>query len=209
MSYHEEQETLENLKAWWARWGNPLTWVLLVVLVALAGWSGWNYWQRRQTAEAVVLYEQFQQAAASKDMARVKRIASDMESSFGRTPYAQMTAVGAASVLYQSADVASAKAQLQWAVDHASDDSYKQIAQIRLAGVLLDEKAYDAGLALVAGTQDDAFASLRADRRGDLLAAAGKSDDARAAYRESLKQLAATDQQAHALIQFKLDALGG
>jgi len=209
MSYHEEQETLENLKSWWSRWGNAVTWVLLVILIALAAWSGWNYWQRRQAAEAAVLYEQFQQGAAANDLPRVKRIASDMEQSFGRTPYAQMTALGTAAVLSRSADAAGAKAQLQWAVDHASDDAFQQIAKIRLAGLLLDEKAYDAGLALVDDKSSDAFAALRADRRGDLLAAQGKSDDARAAYHDALKQLAADNPSAQQLIQLKLDALGG
>ena len=32
MSYHEEQESLENLKAWWAKWGNSKTWIVLAVL---------------------------------------------------------------------------------------------------------------------------------------------------------------------------------
>ncbi len=209
MSYHDEQETLDNLKAWWASWGNAVTWALLVVLLALAGWSGWNYWQRRQTAEAAVLYEQFQQAAGANDVAHVRRVASDMEQSFKRTPYAQMTAVGAAAALYQSGDTEGAKAQLQWTIDHARDDAYRQIAQIRLAGVLLDQKSYDAGLALVSGDGNDAFAALRADRRGDLLAAEGKRADARTAYQDALKQLASDDASTHQLIQLKLDSLGG
>jgi len=209
MSYHDEQESLDELKAWWAKWGNGVTWVLLVVLIALAAWSGWNYWQRRQTGEAVVLYEQFQQAAASNDAAHVRRTASDMESDFGRTPYAQMTALGAAATLYKSGDATGAKAQLQWVIDHAADDAYRQIAQIRLAGVLLDEKAYDAGLKLVSSTDKDAFAALRADRRGDLLAAQGKADDARTAYKNALTLLAVDDASEHQLIGLKLDALGG
>ncbi|MGI4856389.1 MAG: tetratricopeptide repeat protein [Janthinobacterium lividum] len=209
MSYHEEQETLDSLKAWWSNWGNALTWVLLVVLLVLAGWSGWNYWQRRQTTEAALLYEQFQQATTASDLAHVKRVTSDMEQSFARTPYAQMTALGAATALYRSGDASGAKAQLQWTIDHASDDAYREIARIRLAGVLLDEKSYDAGLALVDATHQDAFSALRADRRGDLLAASGKPEDARHAYQDALKQLTAADTSAHELIQFKLDALGG
>lgn len=209
MSYHEEQETLDSLKAWWSNWGNALTWVLLVVLLALAGWSGWNYWQRRQTTEAALLYEQFQQATTAGDLAHVKRVTSDMAQSFARTPYAQMTALGAATALYRSGDASGAKAQLQWTIDHASDDAYREIARIRLAGVLLDEKSYDAGLALLDAKREDPFTALRADRRGDLLAASGKTDAARGAYRDALRQLAAADTSAHELIQFKLDALGG
>lgn len=209
MSYHDEQESIESLKAWWARWGNLTTWIVLAALVVAAGFNGWNYWQRRQAAEASGLYEQVLKAAAANDKATMARAAADMEDKFGRTPYAQMTALAAAKTLYAAGDAAGAKAQLQWAVDHAKDDEYKQIAKLRLASLLLDEKAYDAGLALLSGTPVDAFKGLVADRRGDLLAAQGKTDDARAAYKLALDGLSQDDQSSRQLVQFKLDALGG
>ncbi|WP_179404653.1 YfgM family protein [Burkholderia guangdongensis] len=209
MSYHDEQESIESLKAWWARWGNLTTWIVLAALVVAAGFNGWNYWQRRQTAEAAGLYEQVLQAAAANDGAKMARASSDMEDKYSGTPYAQMTALAAAKVLYGTGNTAGAKAQLQWAVDHAKDDEYKQIARLRLASLLLDEKAYDAGLALLSGTADDAFKGLVADRRGDLLAAQGKADDARAAYKLALDSLPKDDSSARQLVQFKLDALGG
>ncbi|MGF6856800.1 YfgM family protein [Paraburkholderia sp. CI3] len=209
MSYHDEQESIESLKAWWTQWGNATTWIVLVVLLAGAGWNGWNFWQRRQAAEAAVLYDQVQQAEASGDKAQIARVAADMEDKFGRTAYAQMTALGAAKALYAAGDEAGAKAQLQWTIDHAKDDEFKQIAKLRMASLLLDDKAYDQGLALLAEPQSDAFKGVVADRRGDLLAAQGKRDDARAAYKLALDSLSNSDSSARQLIQFKLDALGG
>ncbi|KVL01495.1 tetratricopeptide repeat protein [Burkholderia ubonensis] len=208
MSYHDEQESIESLKAWWARWGNLTTWIVLAALVVAAGFNGWNFWQRRQAAQASGLYEQVQKAAASNDKATMARAAADMEDKYGGTPYAQMTALAAAKVLYAAGDAAGAKTQLQWAVDHAKDDEYRQIAKLRLASLLLDEKAYDAGLKLLSGTPIDAFKGLVADRRGDLLAAQGKADDARAAYKLALDNLPKEDMSARQLVQFKLDALG-
>ncbi|KVV32473.1 hypothetical protein WK81_32220 [Burkholderia ubonensis] len=208
MSYHDEQESIESIKAWWARWGNLTTWIVLAALVVAAGFNGWNFWQRRQAAQASGLYEQVQKAAASNDKATMARAAADMEDKYGGTPYAQMTALAAAKVLYAAGDAAGAKTQLQWAVDHAKDDEYRQIAKLRLASLLLDEKAYDAGLALLSGTPIDAFKGLVADRRGDLLAAQGKADDARAAYKLALDSLPKEDMSARQLVQFKLDALG-
>ncbi|WP_144146255.1 tetratricopeptide repeat protein [Paraburkholderia sp. BCC1884] len=209
MSYHDEQESIESLKAWWTQWGNASTWVVLVALVAAASWNGWNYWQRHQAAEAAVLYDQVQQAAASGDKALVTRAATDMEDKFSGTAYAQMTALGAAKAMYAAGDEAGAKAQLQWTIDHAKDDEFKQIARLRLASLLLDDKAYDQGLALLAEPQSDAFKGLAANGRGDLLAAQGKRDDARAAYKLALDSLSKNDSSARQLIQFKLDALGG
>jgi len=208
MSYHEEQETLDNLKAWWGQWGNAVTGVVLVAALAAAGWNGWHLWQRRQAGEAVVLYEKAQQAVASHDKAMMSRAAADVESQFSRTAYAQMTALLVARGLYDANDVAAAKAQLQWAVDHAQDPAYSDLARVRLAGILLDEKSYDEGLKLVAEPATDGFKGLFADRRGDLLAAQGKLDDARHAYQIALDAVGADNPSARQLLQFKLDALG-
>ncbi|BAN23340.1 tetratricopeptide repeat protein [Caballeronia insecticola] len=209
MSYHDEQESIESVKAWWAKWGNATTWIVLVALVVAAGYNGWNFWQRRQAAEASVLYDHLQQAVNGNDQALVSRVAADMEDKFGGTAYAQMGALAAAKSFYAAGNAAGAKAQLQWTIDHAKDDEYKQIAKLRLALVLLDEKNYDAGLKLLADAPLDAFKGVIADRRGDLLAAQGKRDDARASYKLALDTLPANDTSARQLVQFKLDALGG
>jgi predicted negative regulator of RcsB-dependent stress response len=209
MSYHEEQESLENLKAWWAKWGNSTTWIVLAVLVVAAGWNGWHFWQRRQAAEAAVLYDQVQQAVSSNDKALVTRVSADMEDKFGGTAYAQMTALAAAKTLYMAGDTAGAKAQLQWVVEHGKDDEYKEIAKLRLSLVLLDEKAYDAGLKLLDDAPLEAFKGLLSDRRGDIFAAEGKRDDARTAYKVALDTLPKSNTSTRQLVQFKLDALGG
>ncbi|WER47133.1 tetratricopeptide repeat protein [Cupriavidus sp. WKF15] len=203
----EEQEQLENLKAWWRQYGNALTWILIAALLAFAAWNGWKYWERKQASEAAVLYDQVIKAAEGRDAERVKRAAGDLEDKFGKTAYGPMSALVAAKVLYDAGDLAAAKAQLQWAIDHG-DGEYSLIARVRLAGVLLDEKAYDQGLALLKDEPPAPFVALYADRKGDLLAAQDKRADARAAYRKALDKLSADDQSMRQIIQFKLDALG-
>ncbi|TWG86635.1 putative negative regulator of RcsB-dependent stress response [Cupriavidus gilardii J11] len=203
----EEQEQLENIKAWWRQYGNFLTWLLIACLLAFAGWNGWKYWERKQAGEAAVLYEQVLKAAEARDAERVKRAAGDLEQKYGRTAYGPMSALVAAKVLYEAGDLAAAKVQLQWAIDHG-DGEYAHLARIRLAGVLLDEKAYDQGLALLKDEPPAAFVALYADRRGDLLAAQDKRDDARRAYQQALDKLSANDAGMRQIIQFKLDALG-
>jgi predicted negative regulator of RcsB-dependent stress response len=203
----EEQEQLENLKAWWRQYGNALTWVLIGALLAFAGWNGWKYWERRQAGEAAVLYEQVLKAAEARDIERIKRAATDLEDKYGRTAYGQMSALVASRVLYDAGDLAAAKSQLQWAIDHG-DEAYSHLARVRLAGVLLDEKAYDKGLALLKDEPPAAFVALYADRRGDLLAAQDKRDDARTAYRKALDKLGQDEPAMRQIIQFKLDALG-
>jgi predicted negative regulator of RcsB-dependent stress response len=204
----EEQEQLASLKAWWNQYGNLVTWVLILALAGYAAWTGWNYYQRNQVMQASQLYGELQNAATAKDNAKVQRAASDMTEKFGRTAYAQMAALIAAKTAFDANDLKAAKAQLQWVIDHGSDDEYKAIARIRLAGILLDEKAYDEGLKLLAGEFPEQFASAVADRKGDLLTAQNKLADARGAYQAALEKMDEKN-PGRQLIQLKLDAIGG
>lgn len=209
MAYdHEEQEQLASLKSWWAQYGNIVTWSLLIVLAAYAAWTGWNSYQRNQTAQASQFYEEFQKAVTAQDKEKVQRAAIDMQSKFPRTAYAQMTALGAAKFAFDANDLPTAKAQLQWIIDKGENDDYKAIAKVRLAGILLDEKAYDEGLKLLSGHFPEQFASLVDDRKGDIFVAQNKLDDARTAYQTALEK---TEQKSpgRQLIQIKLDAIGG
>jgi predicted negative regulator of RcsB-dependent stress response len=209
MAYdHDEQEQLASLKAWWNQYGNLVTWLLIIALSAYAGWTGWNYYQRNQAVQASQLYDELQKAAAANDQAKVQRAAVDMQDKFGRTAYAQMSALAAAKAAFDAGDLKTAKAQLQWAIENARDEEYKAVAKIRLAGILLDEKAYDEGLKVLSGDFPAPFAGVVADRKGDILVAQEKVDEARAAYQAALEK---TDQSnpGRQLIQLKLDAIGG
>jgi predicted negative regulator of RcsB-dependent stress response len=204
----EEQEQIETLKSWWKRYGNMLTWLLIAALAAFSGWSAWNYYQRNQAAQAGQLYDEIGRAVVAKDNARVLRGAADMREKFGRTAYAEMASLMAAKAAFDANDLNGAKTQLQWVVDNGRDDAYRALARIRLAGVLLDEKAYEEGLKLLAADVPAAFAGAAADRRGDLLMAQNKIAEARTAYQEALQKSDAKS-PGRQLIQLKLDAIGG
>ncbi|AKJ67412.1 hypothetical protein PATSB16_10940 [Pandoraea thiooxydans] len=209
MGYHEEQEQLEELKAWWKQYGNAVIWVLIVALLVFAGWNGWRYYQRKQAAEASVLYGELQQSIAAKNQPMIIRISGDMGNKFGRTAYAEMSALISAKALYELGDTEDAKARLQWAIDHASDNEYRQLARLHLAGLLLDQKDYEGGLKALGNNPPAGFTGLFDDRRGDLLVAQNKIADAKQAYRAALEKLSKNDNSMRQFVQFKLDALGG
>lgn len=116
----EEQEQLDSIKAWWAKYGNLVTWVLIIALAGYAGWTGWNTYQGRQSAQASVLYEEQQKSLAAKDNAKVQRAAADIQDKFSGTAYAQMSALVAAKSAFDANDADTAKKQLQWVIDRKS-----------------------------------------------------------------------------------------
>ncbi len=203
----EEQEQLDTLKAFWQKYGNLITWVLIV---CLAGYAGYNFWKQRQTnqaAEASALYDEMGKQLAAKDNAKVQRIAGDIESKYESSIYAPMAALAAAKAAFDANDLKTAKAQLQWTVDHGNAE-YKSVARLRLSGLLLDEKAYDQALALLNTDILPQFAGAAADRKGDILVAQNKLAEARTAYEAALAAMGEKN-PGRQLVVLKLEAIGG
>jgi predicted negative regulator of RcsB-dependent stress response len=209
MSYDlQEQEQLDALKAWWRAHSNWVTTAAAVVMLAILAYQGWSWYGMRQAAAASALYEEFERASSSKDpkdAVKARDLVGTLIEQHGSTVYAAMAALRAAKTNVDAADLKSAKARLTWAAEHAAQKELGLLARVRLAGVLLDEKAYDQALQTLKVDVPDAFVAEFADRRGDVYAAQGKVADARAAYSEALAKAGA--QPMRALIQMKLDAL--
>ncbi|HVL59223.1 MAG TPA: tetratricopeptide repeat protein [Burkholderiaceae bacterium] len=209
MAYNlEEQERIDALKAFWNRYGNFILTTITIVLLVIAGYRAWGWWQQRQAMEAAVVYEQLREAVEARDVAKVKEHAGTIFERYPRTAYAQMAALLSARVHHEANDLRSAKAPLQWAIERAQDVEFRQLARLRLAGILIDEQSYDEALRVLGGDEPGRFAPLYANRRGDALLALNRADEARDAYKQSLAQLGAGDPLRTA-VQLKLDSLGG
>ena len=204
----EEQDQLEDLKAWWAQWGNYVTSIGLAVCVGVVGVQGWRWWRHSQSEQASVLYGAVSAAARANDLGKAKDAMTGLADKFAGTGYAPRGGLILARMLFDNGDKAGAKAQLQWVIDRSDEDNLKQIARYRLAEVQLDDKQYDDGLRTLDAKHDESFAGLFADLRGDLLAAAGKPAEARTAYQSAVAKLDAKSPY-NAYVQVKLDALGG
>lgn len=202
----EEQEQLATLQDFWKKWGNLIMTVLILVLGSYAAYNYYNYYQRNQAAQASGLYDQVQTALLAKDNAKVQRAAADVQAKYKKTAYAQMAALAAAKSAFDASDLKLAKSHLQWVIDNGSDE-YKSLAKLRMSGVLLDEKAYDAAMGQLNGLLPE-FKGAVADRKGDILVAQNKIAEARAAYLEALTAMGEKN-PGRQLVQLKLEAIGG
>lgn len=202
----DEQETLGDLKAWWARFGNLITGVLLVIALAVAGSQAWKWWTARQAAEASTLYFALSDAVSKNEAAKAKDAVGQLLEKFPGTAYAPRGALLAAKAAVDAGDLAGAKTQLEWVIANSKEDELKAIARLRLAAVLLDQKQYDAALAALEGKHSEAFAGLLLDMKGDIFNLQGKTADARTAYEAALAKLDGKGSQKQ-YTQLKLDGL--
>ena len=203
----EEQEQLDQLKHFWKTWGNLISWVLIAILGSYAAWNGYQYWQRSQAVKASALYDEVERAVTSGDVSRVERSLADMKDKFGSTQFAQQAALLAAKTLQAQGKTDAARAALAGVADSASDPAYRDVARLRLAGLLLDAKSYDDALKQLNMEFTPAMAGLAADLRGDVLQAQGQTAQAVTAYQQAWTQLADVADYRR-LVQAKLNALG-
>ncbi|HEX5093078.1 MAG TPA: tetratricopeptide repeat protein [Burkholderiales bacterium] len=208
----EEQEQLDALRGWWRDNRRLLLFAVVAAAVVFAGISGWRWYQNRQSLEASRLYEALTQAVRAGDVKALRDAGGTLAEQYPRTLYASMGALAAAHFHFERGELKSARAQLEWVVAHAPTDNFRDLARLRLAAVLLDEKSFDEALKLLEPEPQAAYAGQYAAMRGDLLAAKNQRDQARAAYRQALEKTDATSAAASAFrdsVQMRLDALGG
>ncbi|HZF79800.1 MAG TPA: tetratricopeptide repeat protein [Rubrivivax sp.] len=178
----QEQEQLDALKAFWNKHGDLITWTLVLVLGAFAAWNGWNWWQREQAAKAGALFEELDKAATAADAEKAARVFADLKERYPRTAFAQQGGLLASKVQATKGQGDAAQASLAWVAEHAVEEEARTIARLRLAALQADAKQYDAALKTLEAVKQAEFTALAADRRGDILQAQGKPDQARSAY---------------------------
>ena len=156
----EEQEQLDEFKAWWKKNGSMATNLVLAALVAYAAWQGYGYYQNTKAVEASALYQTLVVTDLAKT-AEIKAQSAKLMEEFSGTPYAGRAAVFAAKANFSANDSKSAKSQLEWAIKNAKESAVKAIASLQLAGILFEEKNYDEASKVLAAITDKGYEGLK------------------------------------------------
>lgn len=205
----EEQEQLAELKAWWRDHGGGVAALILAVAVGFAGWQGWRWYQFNQAINAAALYDTVSKAAQTNDGKALRDASGTLVESYPRTLYASMGALVAARYYFERNDLKSAKAQLQWVIERSPSSDFRDLARLRLASVLLDEKAYDEALKQLDAPHAAAYDAQYAALKGDLLVAKNQAAEAKAAYKLALEKADKREAAFQESVRMRLEALGG
>ena len=202
----EEQEQLDEFKAWWKKNGKIATNLVLAALIAYAAWQAYGYFQNKKALEASELYQALVVTDLTKT-AEIKTQSAKLMDGYSGTPYAGRAAVFAAKANFAANDDKSAKSQLDWAVKNAKEGAVKAIAGLQLANVLFDEKNYDEAQKVLSAINDKGYEGLKASLQGDIFLAQGKNTEAKKAFENALNNLDVQGKM-HQYTQQKLESLG-
>ncbi|MEN9503755.1 MAG: hypothetical protein RI964_3040 [Pseudomonadota bacterium] len=202
--YKTDDEKVEELKAWWKENGTSVMVGVALSIVALFGWDYWKSWKANTAAEASALYTQTSKTAKA-DLVKALPDVQKLQNDYASTPYAVIASLQTAQQYAEKGDYEAAVTALKWVIDHSKDEGFTQLANIRLARVLLAMKKPDDALKIVNQTYPAAYQSLLEELKGDIYATQNKLKEAREAYE---KAISSTEGGSTELIQMKRDNLG-
>lgn len=203
----EEQESIDQMKAWWDQWGTPITAAVCVCCLGFAGWNGWQWYQRNQAAQASGAYVQLQNAIYQNDAKNVKSIADGLIEDYGTTIYAPLGALASAAAEVQEGNLDLARDRLVWVIEKSGHPEYDTIARVRLAGVELSAKKPEAALqALEPAKPVPDQTALVEDRLGDVYYAMNDFEKARAAWQKAV-EAAGEQSPIRGVLHYKLASL--
>ncbi len=206
-SFETEDQQIEAIKQWWRENYKSIVGGILIGLAALFGGRAWFAQQDKHAESASAIYESMMQELNTQQPDKAADMAAQLLGQYSDTPYAILASLAMAKIKVDAKDLVTAKTHLRWAIDHAGKGEMAQIAQLRLARVLLGEGNFDEALTLVTGTEPGNYKAAFEELKGDLYVAKGQIELARSAYNLALATL---DQgsRLRQYVQLKLDDLG-
>lgn len=186
MAYDSDHEQVEALKTWWSENGTSVLVGVVLGIGGLVGWRAWVAYQENQARAASTYYAAMFEAAAASNEEAVLTNTQTLINEYASTPYAALAALELAKTRAGSDDLEAAAEQLRWAIDHARQDTIRDVAKIRLARVLVTQDKHDEALALLVEPLPAAYTGLAEEIRGDVYVAKGEIDKARAAYERAI-----------------------
>lgn len=206
--YLSEKEQIALIKNWWRENGRFVLTGLALGLAILGGWRAWQGHMRERAETASASYSSLLEAVEQQDRDRALELGRDLIDDYDETPYAGQAALALAKLHVVLNELEDAETHLRWAAGESDDEALSQVATLRLARVLLQQKKGEAALGVLDDSNTGAFTAQFHELRGDVQVAMGNESAARAEYEAALNSTEGSviDQN---LLRIKLDSLTG
>lgn len=184
--YMTEEEQLEAIKKWWARYSTLITVVFSLVLLGISGYKYWQWHQVKVNTQASNTYEHMMVAFSNHDNKGVKSYGNQLVNEYGQTVYAHAARLTMAKLYVSQDHYEKALETLKVVANNSPLKALKQVARIRIARLLAAEKAYDGALSELQNVDDIAYMPVVNELKGDIFAATGQYQQAIVSYKEAI-----------------------
>ncbi len=186
-SHHlSDDEKAEALKRWWGENGKSIVGGIVIGLALVFSWRWWLGYQQTQSEMASAEYDRFIAATTQGNVDAATAQLTLLGKDYSTTAYDYFAALEMARLMVEQNNLQAAADHLQTAVAAADQDGLRQLAEIRLARVLMALDRNDEARSIVAANSKGAFAGEFAHISGDLYRAGGDNEQALAAYQQAI-----------------------
>lgn len=206
--YLSEKEQIEQLRHWWAENGWYVVGGLALGIVLLVGVNRYQAYRIDRAEASSELYQSVVDSVAEQDVDQAHALLDQMRGDYRGTAYVDQAGLLVARLHMDTNDPARAAEELRLVAENSVDDQLSRVARLRLARVLAYEERFDEGLQVLDADSDPQHFGPRYDEvRGDIHAARGQTQQARAAYAQALARMDDQGLIDRDFVQMKLDAL--
>lgn len=183
--YMTEAEQLEAIKAWWQRHQRMISFVLSIVLVSVAGYKCWHWHSEKMAGQASASYERLMAASSAQDNKAIEAYSKTLIQDYPKTVYADAAELVLASHWVSLDKWDEARHVLEHVALHATMPALQQVARIRLARILIEQKAFDKALGYLDQMDSSVYKPLVDELKGDVYVATGRYPEADVLYSEA------------------------
>ena len=200
-----EKEQIEIFRQWWRENGWYLVGGIGLGVLGLLGWNRYNAYVDTTAEEAAAIYVELRNAVGDDDMGSARNLLNELRDDFPSSAYTDQGGLLVALIRLDAGQVDGAIDDLRFVMENTSDSELALIARLRLARVLAQDESYEEALTVL-DVAPGSFSARYNEVRGDIHAALGDADSARAAYSAALnaQETGFVDRN---LVQMKMDDL--
>lgn len=203
-TYMTEEETLEEIKKWWQRHGTKLLLALSVIMLSVAAYRYWNWHVEKKTVQASNTYELMVNAYAHNDQKKVKAYANKLMQSDKHSAYSDAAGLTLAKMYIDEKNLGKADEALSKVIQNSKKPTFKQLAMMRKARILLAKGNDAAALKILNDNQSSTYSLMIDELRGDIYAKLGQYQNAVAAYTKAMEETGSL-QNSHLYLEMKLN----
>lgn len=185
MHYQTEEQQIEAIKNFFTKHNNAIWAAFLICMLAFMAYRYWDWHQIKVKTAASTLYESMMAASTQDNHKNVIAYAVQLTSSYDNTIYGQAASLLLAKYDIKAAKLNAAKNKLQHVIATANLPALKQIAALRCARILIDEKKYVAAMKILEKLYDKYYEFLIYELKGDIFSAGNNLTKARKAYKKA------------------------
>lgn len=181
-----DKEQIQIIKDWWKKNSSTVLTAILVFAITNYGWRYWQQHKNKTVAKASLGYTQMLTAYEAQKTDEAMLMGKKLIKEQPKSVYAGMAGLMLAKIYVQKQDLKAAQIQLEFIINKTSDSTFKQIARIRLARILLELKQPQKALDILTIINDKAHNAEIKEISADALLVLGKNAEAKKAYQEAV-----------------------